>query len=85
MKTKWLAMLLNRGVDPHTNQTVVPPSTFDEMTTAHSVMLGAPPDAYTSLAGYGMGWMRQSFQGHDVRAPPRPPFFPTRLTLNPRR
>ena len=58
-------MLLNRGVDPRTNVTVVPPSTFDEMTTAHSVMVGTP-STFTSITGYGMGWMRTSFQGHDV-------------------
>ena len=60
-------MLLNRGVDPNTNQTIVPSAVFAEMTAAHSIMYGAPRDVFTSIGGYGMGWMRGSFQGHDVR------------------
>ncbi|KAI0742270.1 beta-lactamase/transpeptidase-like protein [Daedaleopsis nitida] len=66
LQTKWLAMLLNKGVDPHTNRTVVPRLTFDEMTTAHSVVDGSPPKPNRSIAGYGMGWMRLSVAGHDM-------------------
>ena len=66
-QTKWLAMLLNKGVDPHTNRTVVPRLTFDEMTTAHSLMFGQPVDSSQSIMGYGMGWSRVSYAGHDVR------------------
>ncbi|TFK79087.1 beta-lactamase/transpeptidase-like protein [Polyporus arcularius HHB13444] len=65
--TKWLAMLVHGGVNPYTNTTVVPPSVFDEITTAHSIVVHRPLEPSTSLlTGYGMGWRRTSFQGHDL-------------------
>ena len=60
-------MLLSEGVNPYTNQTVVPRSVFTEMTTSHSISVGAPTSPFTGIVGYGMGWMRTAFQGHDVR------------------
>ncbi|KAI0752773.1 beta-lactamase/transpeptidase-like protein [Daedaleopsis nitida] len=63
--TKWLATLLNEGVDPVTNRTVVPPSVFIETTTAHTVVSGAAMGDL-SIIGYGMGWFRMSYRGHDV-------------------
>ena len=67
--TKWMVMPLNHGVDLATNQNVIPSSVFTEisMTTAHSMMYGMPRDTFTFIGGYGMGWMRSTFQGHDVR------------------
>ncbi|RPD58606.1 beta-lactamase/transpeptidase-like protein [Lentinus tigrinus ALCF2SS1-7] len=64
--TKWLAMLLNGGVNPYTNHTVLPRSVFDEMTSAHSIVIAQPVKPSTSITGYGMGWMRTSLLGHDV-------------------
>ncbi|GBE87212.1 hypothetical protein SCP_1004590 [Sparassis crispa] len=64
--TKWLAMLLHKGVDPRTNLTVIPKAAYEESTTAHSVSLGKPSSPITSLIGYGMGWMRLSYQGRDM-------------------
>ncbi|RDX40970.1 beta-lactamase/transpeptidase-like protein [Lentinus brumalis] len=64
--TKWLAMLLHGGVNPYTNHTVVPRSVFDEMTSAHSIVIGQPVKPLTSLTGYGMGWLRTSLLGHDL-------------------
>ncbi|KAI0713045.1 beta-lactamase/transpeptidase-like protein [Cerioporus squamosus] len=64
--TKWLAMLLHAGVNPYNNRTVVPRSVFDEMTSAHSIFIGRPLSPLTPLAGYGMGWLRTSFLGHDI-------------------
>ncbi|KAI0326062.1 beta-lactamase/transpeptidase-like protein [Cubamyces sp. BRFM 1775] len=48
--TKWLATLLNSGVDPVTNRTIVPAQAEKEL----------------SVVGYGMGWFRMSYKGHDV-------------------
>ncbi len=59
-------MLLHGGVNPYTNRTVVPRSVFDEMTRAHSIVIGQPVKPLTSLTGYGMGWLRTSLLGHDV-------------------
>ncbi|KAH9922373.1 beta-lactamase/transpeptidase-like protein [Fomitopsis serialis] len=64
--SKWIATLLNEGVDPETNLTVIPRSIYEEMTTAHAVVTGAPRYSYTAVKGYGMGWERTSFQGHDI-------------------
>ncbi|KAI9067465.1 beta-lactamase/transpeptidase-like protein [Trametes sanguinea] len=63
--TKWLATLLNQGVDPRTNKTIVPASTFANMTTARAIQNGlSSPD--TSITGYGMGWFRMTHKGRDV-------------------
>ena len=62
-------MLLNRGVDPYTNRTMVPLLTFEEMTTARNIISGRPLSRLDSIAGYGMAWMRSSYQGHDVGSP----------------
>lgn len=67
IQTKWIAMLLNNGVDPRTNVTVIPRGAFQETTKALSIMSGVPPDKFSSIVGYGMGWWRVSHQGHEVR------------------
>lgn len=62
---KWLAVLLNQGVHPKTNETIIPRSAFEEVTTAHVITDGKGPLADLSIAGYGMGWWRQSYRGHE--------------------
>jgi len=66
---KWLAVFLNKGVNPANNETLIPTSVFEEMTKSYAVMEGAtaPHTPELSIAGYGMGWFRQSYSGHDVR------------------
>ncbi|OBZ74859.1 Penicillin-binding protein 4* [Grifola frondosa] len=64
--SKWIATLLNSGVNPETNVSVIPRSTFDETTTAHSIVVGKPPTPEMSILGYGMGWMQSSIQGHQT-------------------
>ncbi|EPS99304.1 hypothetical protein FOMPIDRAFT_1164237 [Fomitopsis schrenkii] len=66
--TKWLAVLLNNGVDPASNKTIIPRSAFEEITTAHSVMQGKPSFPEMSIWGYGLGWWRFSYQGHNIVA-----------------
>ncbi|KAI1786346.1 beta-lactamase/transpeptidase-like protein [Ganoderma leucocontextum] len=63
--TNWLAVLLNEGVDPLTNATIIPPSVFGEMTTARAVVSGVAAGPL-SIMGYGMGWFRVSYRGHDA-------------------
>ncbi|RDX43399.1 beta-lactamase/transpeptidase-like protein [Lentinus brumalis] len=63
--TKWLAVLLNEGTDPTTNATIIPPAAFTEMTTARSIVSGVAVGDI-SIMGYGMGWFRMSYRGHDV-------------------
>ncbi|KAH8093156.1 beta-lactamase/transpeptidase-like protein [Cristinia sonorae] len=63
---KWLAMLLNDGVDPRSNLTVVPKFAFDEVTTAHYIVSGKTDNPSFSVNGYGMGWARFSYKGFDV-------------------
>lgn len=66
--TKWVTVLLNAGVEPVSNTTIIPRSVFDEMTTAHSVVYGSSPAPDSSLIGYGMGWDRWSYRGHEIVA-----------------
>ena len=60
-------MLLNGGVDPDTNATIIPPAEFDVITSAHSIMSpntdGQPG---LSTAVYGLGWIILSIVGHNV-------------------
>ncbi|KAL1945494.1 hypothetical protein VTO73DRAFT_2345 [Trametes versicolor] len=63
--TKWLATLLNGGVDPRTNITIVPASVLANMTTSRAIESGVPA-LDISIVGYGMGWFRQSYKGHDA-------------------
>ncbi|KAI0341218.1 beta-lactamase/transpeptidase-like protein [Trametopsis cervina] len=65
---KWLAMLLNGGINPRTNKTVIPKAALDAATVAHSVMFNRAPLPELSIVGYGMGWTRQSYRGHEVIA-----------------
>ena len=58
-------MLLNEGVNPINNETIVPKSVFQMVTTAHIIIGGARSPEF-SISGYGMGWNRVSYQGHEV-------------------
>ena len=64
-------MILNGGVDPDTNVTIIPPAEFEVITSAHSIV---SPDAsaQTSTEVYGLGWYRTSYMGHDVSESYRP-------------
>ncbi|KAI0318417.1 beta-lactamase/transpeptidase-like protein [Amylostereum chailletii] len=58
---KWIRMLLHAGVNPSTNTTVIPHAVFRGITTAHAIVPSRTP-----VTGYGMGWFRTSYLGHDV-------------------
>lgn len=45
--------------------TLIPKSVFDAVTTASVVWKGIG-DEDSSIRGYGMGWNRQSSEGHEV-------------------
>ncbi|KAF7290005.1 hypothetical protein HMN09_01305200 [Mycena chlorophos] len=60
----WIRTVLNRGVDPRTNETIIPKSTFELATSAISV-LSETGNPFASIMGYGMGWIRFSYRGHD--------------------
>ncbi|KAF7328950.1 Beta-lactamase domain-containing protein [Mycena venus] len=62
---KWIKMLLNSGVDGRTNDTILPATTFDLATSAISVALNKGSNL-SSIAGYGLGWGRQSYRGHEL-------------------
>ncbi|THH28151.1 hypothetical protein EUX98_g6035 [Antrodiella citrinella] len=63
--TKWLKALLNKGVNKDTNTTVIPSSVLDAVTTAQVSREGRPSGPHSSISGYGMGWHRESYKGHD--------------------
>ncbi|KZV70776.1 beta-lactamase/transpeptidase-like protein [Peniophora sp. CONT] len=63
--TRWVQMLLNGGVDPVTNQRILASETIEAVSLARSVMVGTG-SSEMSIMGYGMGWMRSSFQGKEI-------------------
>ena len=63
---KWVRMLVNKGIDPINNNTIIPRSVYDEVTAAHTITAGRAPEPYFAVEGYGMGWWRRSYQGHEV-------------------
>ena len=58
-------MILNGGVDPVSNVTIIPPTEFEIITEAHSIT-SPHVDAQDSTYVYGLGWGRESSLGHDV-------------------
>jgi hypothetical protein len=58
-------MILNGGIDPDTNVTIIPSAQFDVITSAHSIVV-PNPNAEESTLVYGLGWFRETFIGHDV-------------------
>ncbi|KAI0742294.1 beta-lactamase/transpeptidase-like protein [Daedaleopsis nitida] len=63
---KWAATILNGGVDPVTNKTIIPARLLAETTAARVVETGTTPDPAMSIIGYGLGWERKSFFGHNI-------------------
>ena len=59
--------LLNGGVDPVTNRTIIPASTWLQEISAQIIVDPAPTFPDASLSAYGLGWIRQSYQGYEVR------------------
>jgi hypothetical protein len=57
-------VLLNGGVDPSTNKTIIPKWVFDEVTTAHFIT--TMDVGVDTVAAYGEGWFVQSYQGQEV-------------------
>ncbi|KAH7890288.1 beta-lactamase/transpeptidase-like protein [Phlebopus sp. FC_14] len=62
--SKWIATWLNEGV--HEGETVFPLSVYKNASYAYSVSSDHPASSEYSIAGYGMGWFRRSYLGHDV-------------------
>lgn len=60
-------MLINGGVNPYTNEVVVPRNVIVAVTTAYSIASGRGPNPDESIMGYGMGWSRSTYKGHEVR------------------
>ncbi|KAI0645138.1 beta-lactamase/transpeptidase-like protein [Trametes meyenii] len=59
---KWLATLLNQGVDPVSGEVIFPRDVYDTVTTARQVLEGAPTSQYgVGIAGYGMGWTQSTY------------------------
>src|SRR6267154_3270124 len=64
VQSKWVAVWLNKGV--HDNVPVIPPSVHGNASQSYSVAISAPVDLEHSILGYGLGWFRNSYLGHDV-------------------
>ncbi|KAG2141556.1 beta-lactamase/transpeptidase-like protein [Suillus cothurnatus] len=62
--SKWVALWLNKGV--HNNVTIIPLSVHGNASQSYSVSISASTDPELSIQGYGMGWFRNSYLGHDI-------------------
>jgi hypothetical protein len=61
--SKWVALWLNMGV--HNNVTVIPLSVHRNASQSYSISMSASTNPELSIGGYGMGWFRNSYLGHD--------------------
>ncbi|KAI9452268.1 beta-lactamase/transpeptidase-like protein [Russula earlei] len=61
----WVRTLMNNGFDLDNNGTIIPPTEFDVIRSAHSI-LDPNVTAPFSTKVYGLGWIRVSYGGHDV-------------------
>ena len=65
MQVKWVRMLFHEGVNPETDEAVLSKAIFEAVTTAYVISDGVGT-AEKSIVGYGLGWRRLSYHGHDV-------------------
>ncbi|KAF8557186.1 beta-lactamase/transpeptidase-like protein [Imleria badia] len=61
---KWISTWINEGV--HDNRTVIPTSVYQNVSYSYAVSTDHPTDPEYSIVGYGMGWFRSSYRGHEV-------------------
>ncbi|KAI0070057.1 beta-lactamase/transpeptidase-like protein [Panus rudis PR-1116 ss-1] len=67
--TKWLATLLNKGIEPNTKTRIIPRDTFEQTTAAHVVVPSIPMSdsrLFQPVSGYGMGWLRYTDNGREL-------------------
>ncbi|EJD02324.1 beta-lactamase/transpeptidase-like protein [Fomitiporia mediterranea MF3/22] len=70
--SKWVKMLLHNGSATAMDGpgeplvSVLPKSVFEAVTTSNTIGMGHPTAPEFSIVGYGLGWQRASYQGHDV-------------------
>ncbi|KAG6848191.1 hypothetical protein H0H93_002541 [Arthromyces matolae] len=62
----WLSLLLNRGVVPHTNATLIPQDVLDRLETGVTVSEGKAPYPELSPKVYGPGQWRYTYRGHEI-------------------
>jgi hypothetical protein len=70
LQVPWVRTILNHGIDPVTNVTIISSTQFDVITSAHSISSPnqgpnvSAEEASTLL--YGLGWFRFTLIGYDV-------------------
>lgn len=70
-QANWVAVLLNKGIDPVLGEAIIPRSVYDAVITAQSIMSGHPtPQRGVGIVGYGMGWTRWTYDGIEVTLTP---------------
>ncbi|KAJ7510721.1 beta-lactamase/transpeptidase-like protein [Mycena galericulata] len=62
----WVAMLLNKGRHPITNETVIPEDVVEHVAVGVSVAKGKAAYPELSPVVYGCGQMRFSYRGHEI-------------------
>jgi len=61
----WVKTILNGGINPDTNITIIPPAQFNVITSAHSIV-SPNASAVESAVTSGLGWFRVTLVGHDT-------------------
>ncbi|KAG9311213.1 beta-lactamase/transpeptidase-like protein [Chiua virens] len=61
---KWVSTWISEGV--YDNRTIIPLSVYRNVSYSYSVATDHPTNPGYSIVGYGMGWLRSSYRGHDV-------------------
>ncbi|KAF8585051.1 beta-lactamase/transpeptidase-like protein [Ramaria rubella] len=62
----WLQVLLQSGISPFTNATVIPPEVIDKVAQGVSVLMSYSPAPELSPTIYGMGQARYTYQGREL-------------------
>ncbi|KAJ7461119.1 beta-lactamase/transpeptidase-like protein [Mycena latifolia] len=62
----WVAMLLNKGRHPYTNETVIPEDVVEHVALGVSVAAGKAAYPELSPVVYGCGQDRYSYRGHEI-------------------
>lgn len=66
LQAKWIHLLLNDGHDSSTNATILPKKVIVDTMTAYIIACGKSTAPATSIDGYGMGWHRYAYRGHEI-------------------
>ncbi|KZT55806.1 beta-lactamase/transpeptidase-like protein [Calocera cornea HHB12733] len=63
---QWVTSLMKEGKHPVTEEQIIPASVIETTMLGHTVVEGKPEYPELSAKLYGLGWLRYSYQGHQI-------------------